>query len=66
MGGSQSHEFMVRSEAGEDLVVRCKACGYAANLEKAVAKASAPLAADPVGTSNRRNFIHRVSRRLPS
>jgi prolyl-tRNA synthetase len=49
MGGSQSHEFMVRSDAGEDLVVRCKACGYAANLEKAVAKASAPLAADPAG-----------------
>jgi prolyl-tRNA synthetase len=40
---------MVRSDAGEDLVVRCKACGYAANLEKAVAKASAPLAADPAG-----------------
>ncbi len=49
MGGSQSHEFMVRSDAGEDLVVRCQGCGYAANLEKAVAKASAPLAADPVG-----------------
>jgi prolyl-tRNA synthetase len=49
MGGSQSHEFMVRSEAGEDFVVRCQACGYAANLEKAVAKASAPLASDPVG-----------------
>ncbi len=49
MGGSQSHEFMVRSDAGEDLVVRCKACGYAANLEKAVAKPSAPLVADPEG-----------------
>jgi prolyl-tRNA synthetase len=49
MGGSQSHEFMVRSDAGEDLVVRCKACGYAANLEKAIAKPSAPLAADSVG-----------------
>jgi prolyl-tRNA synthetase len=34
MGGSQSHEFMVRSDAGEDLVVSC-ACGYAANLERA-------------------------------
>jgi prolyl-tRNA synthetase len=49
MGGSQSHEFMVRSEAGEDLVVRCQACGYAANREKAVAKASSPLTADPAG-----------------
>ena len=36
MGGSQSHEFMVASDAGEDFVVRCVQCGYAANLEKAV------------------------------
>jgi prolyl-tRNA synthetase len=35
MGGSESQEFMVKSDAGEDLVVTC-ACGYAANLEKAV------------------------------
>jgi len=34
MGGSQSMEFMVASDAGEDLVVNCPACGYAANLEK--------------------------------
>ena len=38
MGGSQSHEFMVASDAGEDFVVRCRKCGYAANLEKAVAQ----------------------------
>ncbi|MBV9762199.1 MAG: proline--tRNA ligase [Acidobacteriaceae bacterium] len=49
MGGSQSNEFMVASEAGEDLVVRCTNCDYAANLEKAVSKASAPGAADPEG-----------------
>jgi prolyl-tRNA synthetase len=49
MGGSQSHEFMVRSEAGEDLVVRCKQCGYAANLEKAIAEASPPPQPDPAG-----------------
>ena len=35
MGGSQSHEFMVRSDAGEDLIATCAGCGYAANLEKA-------------------------------
>ncbi len=35
MGGSQSHEFMVYTDAGEDLVVSCPSCGYAANLEKA-------------------------------
>jgi len=35
MGGSQSHEFMVETDAGEDVVVSCGKCGYAANLEKA-------------------------------
>ncbi len=49
MGGSQSHEFMVRSDAGEDLIVQCKACGYAANVEKATAKATLPAAPDPEG-----------------
>src|SRR3954447_12140217 len=34
MGGSQSHEFMVTSDAGEDLIASCEKCGYAANLEK--------------------------------
>jgi prolyl-tRNA synthetase len=38
MGGSQSHEFMVYTDAGEDLVASCGACGYAANLEKASSK----------------------------
>jgi prolyl-tRNA synthetase len=38
MGGSQSHEFMVRTSAGEDLVVSCDACNYAANMEKAASK----------------------------
>src|SRR5437763_10976349 len=47
MGGSQSHEFMVVSEAGEDFVVRGN--NYAANLEKAVSVPTPPLAADPEG-----------------
>jgi len=38
MGGSQSHEFMVRTTAGEDLVVSCENCDYAANMEKATSK----------------------------
>ena len=41
MGGSQSHEFMVRTKAGEDQVVSCEACNYAANLEKATSKLEA-------------------------
>ncbi|MGC2635907.1 MAG: proline--tRNA ligase [Acidobacteriaceae bacterium] len=35
MGGSQSQEFMVYTDAGEDLIASCAVCGYAANLEKA-------------------------------
>ena len=35
IGGSQSQEFMVLADTGEDAVVRCAACGYGANLEKA-------------------------------
>jgi prolyl-tRNA synthetase len=38
MGGSQSHEFMVYTDAGEDLVVSCPKCRYAANLEKATSR----------------------------
>src|SRR5271157_4560224 len=38
MGGSQSHEFMVYTDAGEDLVANCGECGYAANLDKATSK----------------------------
>src|SRR5205814_8370221 len=38
MGGSQSHEFMVSTDAGEDLIASCAKCGYAANMEKATSK----------------------------
>src|SRR5246127_5173810 len=38
MGGSKSQEFMVHTDAGEDLVASCAKCGYAANLEKATSK----------------------------
>jgi len=38
MGGSQSQEFMVYTDAGEDLIASCPVCGYAANLEKAVSR----------------------------
>jgi len=38
MGGSQSHEFMVRTPAGEDQVVSCEKCNYAANMDKATSK----------------------------
>jgi len=35
IGGSSSHEFMVIAESGEDAIVSCEACDYAANVEKA-------------------------------
>jgi prolyl-tRNA synthetase len=38
MGGSQSQEFMVYTDAGEDLIASCPVCGYAANLEKATSR----------------------------
>jgi prolyl-tRNA synthetase len=41
MGGSESHEFAVLSNAGEDQVVSCDNCRYAANLEKATSKLDA-------------------------
>ena len=37
MGGSVSHEYMAYAESGEDEIVFCPACGYAANAETAVA-----------------------------
>jgi prolyl-tRNA synthetase len=38
MGGSASNEFMVKTDAGEDLIATCEHCGYAANLEKATSR----------------------------
>ena len=38
MGGKESHEFMVRTPAGEDQIVSCDGCNYAANMEKAMSK----------------------------
>jgi prolyl-tRNA synthetase len=38
MGGSESNEFIARTPAGEDLIVHCANCGYAANLEKATSR----------------------------
>lgn len=40
IGGSFSHEFMVLADTGEDTIVVCKSCSYAANMEKAVCQPS--------------------------
>src|SRR6202023_2480475 len=41
MGGSDSTEFVCPSPSGEDLIVRCPECGYAANIEKAASRLAA-------------------------
>jgi prolyl-tRNA synthetase len=38
IGGNWSHEFMVLADSGEDAIVSCSACDYAANVEKAESK----------------------------
>ncbi len=49
MGGSQSQEFMVYTDAGEDLIVSCPVCGYAANLEKATSRLEPAAEMEPTG-----------------
>ena len=64
IGGDASHEFMVPSATGEDTVIRCPSCDYAANRERAevgtIAKPEAPDPAAPpseaVSTPGRRTI----------
>jgi len=61
IGGSFSHEFMVLAESGEDAIVSCDSCEYAANVEKAELKAAGTAAApaaqlDKVLTPARRSI----------
>ena len=44
IGGSESHEFMVLADTGEDAILTCPSCHYGANVEKAEA---GPVAAAP-------------------
>ncbi len=54
MGGSESIEFMVESEAGEDFIAACAACGYAANLERATS--ALPAVEDAAGPAAPERF----------
>ena len=49
MGGSQSQEFMVYTDAGEDLIASCPVCGYAANTEKAISVLEPVTEMEPTG-----------------
>jgi prolyl-tRNA synthetase len=55
IGGKDSHEFMLIAESGEDTIINCPKCGYAANQEKAVSvkkkfEGEAPLPIEEVST----------------
>jgi prolyl-tRNA synthetase len=52
MGGSQSQEFMVYTNAGEDLIASCPACSYAANIEKATSQLAPVTEMNPTGDGN--------------
>jgi len=56
MGGKQSHEFAVPSDAGEDYIVQCPNCKYSANLEKAVSRPSEPQQPDVEGDHTPEEF----------
>ena len=47
MGGTQAHEFMVLNPAGEDVLVLCEACEYAANRQVAVVPKPDPAPEEP-------------------
>ncbi len=53
MGGKFSHEFMVPAETGENEVISCPACNYAANREKASSRATATESASEVGATEK-------------
>jgi len=52
MGGKFSHEFMVPADSGENEMVFCPACGYAANIEKATSQCS-PIPTAPASPIER-------------
>jgi prolyl-tRNA synthetase len=47
MGGSQAHEFMILNPAGEDVLVLCEHCGYAANRQVAASPKPDPAPEEP-------------------
>ena len=53
IGGKYSHEFMVPAETGENEVVYCEACNYAANIEKATSALPKSQSAAPTGPTEK-------------
>lgn len=60
IGGSLSHEFHVLAESGEDALVSCDSCDYAANVEKAEVRAPQP---QPGNATEALRKVHTPDRR---
>lgn len=58
IGGKRSHEFQVLAETGEDRIVSCEQCGYAANTEQAELK---PDAAGDIATGEAGEAAEKVA-----
>ena len=43
IGGKDSHEFILPTPVGEDVLLQCPGCGYAANVERAIAQKPSPF-----------------------
>ena len=54
IGGKESHEFILLTESGEDLILICTSCGYAANAERADSKKLAGQEEEPAS----KNEVH--------
>jgi len=57
IGGKESHEFMLIAETGEDEIIYCSNCDYAANVEKAMSikpkpEVKSPLPVEEISTPN--------------
>ena len=57
IGGSRSHEFQVLATSGEDAIVSCDQCGYAANVEKAELRPSEKAQAE-AGAAGQLQELH--------
>ncbi|MFQ5666444.1 MAG: proline--tRNA ligase [Candidatus Binatia bacterium] len=63
IGGRQAHEFQVLADSGEDAIVSCTRCAYAANVEKAEIGSPAPTTGSPGSALAGRKKVHTPARR---
>ena len=63
IGGSESHEFMVLADTGEDAIMTCTTCGYGANVEKAQTGAVDPAPPWPLAETQTPSEVNTPSMR---